>query len=145
MSRAKRTLHPAPVLTLPGRSQKMNDLIEKLEAATEGSRELDTDIWSAVRCPTLFNDRPPYTTSLDAALTLVAEGWGWAAAELDEGVPSAVTTNRKPQIKPGTLDSNPDKIDFRTKAATPALALCIAALKARAAGSVCDAEPGKPE
>ncbi len=82
----------------------------------------------------IFSERGPaprYTTSLDAAITLVPEGWGWAAAILDKDAPSAVVTNFEPQMKPGTFDPNPDKIDCRSKAVTPALALCIASLKAR--------------
>ena len=103
----------------------MNNLIAGLERATKGSRSLDLKVGKVVGWHGIF------TESLDAALTLVPEGWGWAVAELEKGVPSAVTTNMEPQIKPGTLESNPDKIDFRIKATTPALALCIVFLRAR--------------
>ena len=125
---------------------ELQSLISALKAATEGTRGLDYHIHEAIgwqdndECGwskpatgerTADTGWPHYTTSLDAALTLVPEGWGWAAAELDKGEPSAVVTNFLPQLKPGTLDANPDRIDFRSKAATHALALCIAALKAR--------------
>jgi hypothetical protein len=114
----------------------MKELIEELEDAMEGSRKLDRTIYWSLDFPRTGDMEkviPHYTTSLDDALTLVPKEWGWAAAELEKGVPSAVTTNMEPQIKPGTLESNPDKIDFRANAATPALALCIATLKARQA------------
>ena len=122
----------------------LKSLIAELEQAKEGSNELDRQIHAFVdgsplegscdKCKQTFIRFPrSYTVNLDDALKLVPEGWGWAAAELDEGEPSAVTTNREPQIIPGTLDSNPNKIDFRTKAATPAIALCIASLRAREA------------
>lgn len=70
---------------------------------------------------------PPYTTSIDAALTLVPEGWQW---NIDNGIhcedaAHAWLGNNSPQeIVPGTSGD----------AATPALALCIAALKARTNG-----------
>ena len=97
-----RDLAPQTRRSLPmSEASKFADLIARLEAATEGSRELDCAIEIAVgRCdPTgeLLDDEwywnewrpfgstevveplcqpmPYYTTSLDAALTLVPEGW----------------------------------------------------------------------
>ena len=103
----------------------MSDLIAKLEAASEGSRELDTLVCEVkgacpdgVRfCPGLC---PSYTTSLDAALTLVPEGYRYRFWAHHTGVSGA-------SVFPhggGTLSRAHD-------APTPALALCIAALKAR--------------
>lgn len=133
----------------------MKDLIEKLEAATEGSRELDAEIGAQLgggvashNCSdntrrtygagAWFTDAdnmravliehthhaPHYTTSLDAALTLVPEGYAWSL-DFDPKLPG----------KPGR-PYYADVTDFSTHAAkawstTPALALCIAALKAR--------------
>lgn len=61
------------------------DLIAKLEAAKRGSRELNYEIWRLIAAnpddPVHHrrNSRTysglPYTTSLDAALTLVPDGW----------------------------------------------------------------------
>lgn len=121
----------------------MTTLTERLEAATEGSRELDGEIFFATVRPDLepdvreFADRlgismatsnarnrgpeiPHYTTSLDAALTLVPEG-----CEV-EGLMSTFNRSRL-EIH------SPTKLDAISKgwAATRALALCIAALKAR--------------
>jgi hypothetical protein len=121
----------------------MNELIAKLEAATKGSRELDLDLWWECkanrgssnspmpedyrRSNLKMNDAPRYTTSLDAAMTLVPEGWSiglgdlrsynpiiWRAHLRDHNNPSASTRDWKEGHAP-----------------TPALALCIAALKAR--------------
>ena len=137
------------------------DLIARLEAATEGSRELDCLIhvavhgWKLARIgpdahgenasefytPTgeLFDgfSYPPigqidrfyhvpqrdtaYTASLDAAATLVPNGFKfYVANEVDYGHACAWRDGSK--ISGGCTDI-----------ATPALALCIAALRARAA------------
>jgi hypothetical protein len=127
-------------------SSALRGLIERLEAAQEGSRELDGRIQAAIswgsrpeaviefsswggfvvrigdsRC--LDEARGTYTTSLDAALTLVPEGAWWHVQCLpnphiaDRRVSASVTTYRLHEWHHG---------------ATPALALCIAALKARA-------------
>ncbi len=121
----------------------MDALIAALEAATEGSRELDDAVFLATHpdqgttsedgeywyAAHLDEDGGPwmllpfYTTSLDAALTLVPEGWGWTI-EWD-----SITAVRPP-------DSEGDDdlaIWGLTPNGTPALALCIAALKARQA------------
>lgn len=107
----------------------LTDLIERLEKATEGSRELDCNVAEAAGLgarrqfhpPLLDNGRPVprFSESLDAALSLVPEGryaklqishdhkraWAWVEMEAGEAVACAA----------------------------PALALCIAALKARQA------------
>ena len=127
----------------------LSDLIAKLEAATEGSRELDAAIDVSIRPRVDIEDGeslefPLYTTSIDAALTLVPKngrlstlgqwddngspsGWfccilrwsreigGWQELEFSIGIPERDATEVPPL------------------AATPALALCIAALKAREA------------
>ena len=118
--------------------------IEELERATEGSRELDGEIFfAAIRDdmePDIreFAERvgcsmtnasarcsgpaiPHYTTSLDAALTLVPEGKFFA------------TVTRRPDGVGHAKCHSPDDLLGRegiVTAATPALALCIAALKA---------------
>jgi len=64
---------------------------------------------------------PCFTASLDAAITLVPEGFEWMADNFDgpPGRRCSANVMRK-------------EIDARGEAATPALALCAAALKARA-------------
>lgn len=118
----------------------LSSLIERLEKATEGSRELDGEIWCAANgyeflvwdgAGVRYRVREtgwyaaehvkPYTASLDCALTLVPEGWQWRAwhTPTDEGSLWGAEVNWEP---PGNV-----------YAETPALALCIAALRARQA------------
>lgn len=114
------------------------ELIARLEAATEGCRELDADIgrvlgyWvseNAARLATGWDwiagvgdqggkwELPHYTTSLDAALTLMPEGWIWDVASTG-CVWTMPSDNLDEQIVVGGVDN-------------PIIALCIAALKAR--------------
>lgn len=102
----------------------MDDLIARLEAAPEGSRELDQDIFFAVHDQDREAYRAvgppgvlPYTTSLDAALTLVPEGCQWGLEVWGENGGNAAWV-MPPHGHPSRY------------AATPALAICIAALKA---------------
>lgn len=125
------------------------DLIERLENATEGSRELDAAIYAHVcggkmanigphgwmvlvpyASETIAEDPKPFSRSLDAALTLVPKG---CAVDL--------------HYFPGTADVPAGKYfnaaaavwfadrgkRFRADSYTMPLALCIAALKARTA------------
>ena len=127
-------------------------LIAKLEQSPEGSRELDVAIWHLVetgwqrdesdpgwsfrpvRDPnigrTTVRDSvvaPSYTTSLDAALQLVPEGWGWLVEVWQrEESWAQVVCRPKGSTKPSGIFEG-------AEAKSPALALCIAALKARAA------------
>jgi hypothetical protein len=129
----------------------VKSLIAKLEQAPEGSRELDTEIlcltlggdWYVKNqyedgsgkwlcySRTRFTDKdkqhptcrtaPHYTTSLDAALTLVPEGWEWA-------VSTGYAEIFPPDFSPS---DNPNSVMVAASVRrTPALALCIAILKA---------------
>ncbi len=112
----------------------MNDLIAKLEAATEGSRELDEEISGFVgvreKCdysvayghPKRWTF-PSYTTSIDAALTLLNDlphKYHWSLSF--------------PVAQVELVASN--RMIINTSAATPALAICIAAIKGRESTSV---------
>lgn len=131
----------------------MDTLIAELEAATEGSRESDAEIWwdvkpsqartaywnGAIGKPHPLIDlprsglgyhgvcvsTPHYTTSLDAALTLVPEECGWY---VDDAGEVAVFEGKRDDNNAGALI-----IGNCHRAPTPALALCIAALRARQA------------
>jgi hypothetical protein len=122
------------------------DLIARLEAAAEGSKELDWEIAGKPLWEYPPNDRRPnynnplYTTSLDAALTLVPEGlWGgkimWNGSERANG--GYVELECGPVSEGGVwaaLVNSYDAEDDREEIPKPkplALALCIAALKAR--------------
>ena len=124
----------------------MTDLLIRLENAKEGSRELDAEILRIARPefadmqfhPTVAGwliggdhkqpeYAPRYTTSLDAALTLVPEGCIWATSAYTTFATADVTLTGE-----GFLSASGD-VEFEAQAKTPALALCIAALRARAA------------
>ena len=122
----------------------MTNLIQRLEQATEGSRELDAEIWflDAAKADGpvkegaedyggiertnwmkgsigIWDDQlPHYTTSVDAALTLVPDGF-WVEGTLSS--PSYIEVHSPTTCRPVGIGL----------AATPALAICIAARKAR--------------
>ena len=127
----------------------MKDLIAKLEAAETGSREFDAEIaehlgheitWSlggyttdANGGPTIHwkaphhyagmkEPCPSYTTSIDAALTLVPEGWTPTIMKWSPG-PWGIWVAMSRKTGHSALSE--------AAANTEALALCIAALKAR--------------
>lgn len=108
----------------------LKSLIAELESAKEGSRELDAMIenWlehgSESDLAYILTDienitKPaPYTFSLDAALTLVPEGWYWQISEVGLAWVGTHLTANKP-------------VRFDGDAVTPAIALCIASLRAK--------------
>lgn len=114
------------------------ELIAALEAATGPSRELDAEIaclgYSGRRRsrkrPGCYVENgitrvaPEYTRLLDAALTLAGEGVPWVV-----GVDQTLPISRWYVATVWTLKKMGDCAEFRG-ASTPALALCIAALKA---------------
>jgi hypothetical protein len=99
------------------------ELAARCEAATGPDRELDFDIYDecfptlprsgCLRANLIEHHIKTYTASLDAALTLVPEGYVFGVART-YGYCSAEVGGRNP-----------------SKAANPALALCAAALRAR--------------
>ena len=125
-------------------------LIERLEKAEGGSRELDLDLaiqfeaklWlrGSGRNTVERNGRqvviPGYSTSLDAALAL-AERVGWRLYKLDASIISRSSVmlqsvDDRPRVDPDSGATLMGK-DFAVGSSkTPALALCIAILKARA-------------
>ena len=101
-------------------------LIERLEAAENGSRELDQLIARNIGAgAALYSDNSgidralDYTTSLDAALTLVPKGMTFGMGWDTEIAGPYAFTGKTGEERKGYY------------ARTPALALCIAALKAR--------------
>lgn len=118
------------------------DLIAKLEVAEGPSRELDQEIAKAAGLKPSWRDdgearfyspgmsngpakiAPPFTSSLDAALTLVPDGLRiyMERKPTDPPQPWFVT------VRPHAQDGWDAVSDY------PALALCIAALRARGEG-----------
>jgi hypothetical protein len=95
--------------------ERLLELAERCERATGPNFRLEQEI-GAVVFPKLADIYLPYTASLDAAMTLVPDGAN-VALQTDGGPgPIAIVT-------PG---------ERFARAATPALALCAAALRARA-------------
>lgn len=137
----------------------MDELIERLERATEPSHELDVAIaaWchrNGGLCDVTYDPElwvirnGGHTGSIDAALSLVPDGYGWQVGRpiQDYGATGYYATVFRERRKdeagfwPGSWahDGGPErgapsasKLD--RYAATPALALCIAALRARRA------------
>jgi hypothetical protein len=140
----------------------MEDLIARLRAATGPDRELDAAIEAMLDGPAVraaggdiianeagicrWQEPPPhgsgtgqwraarlrYTGSLDAALTLVPEGWTWHAGRHETGCGHAYMHNGKPHFVGVAAVPNPTRRSSEVRATTPAIALCIAALRARA-------------
>ena len=109
----------------------MSALIARLEAAEAGSRELDREIGEVTRAPmgnagdVVGLGYAHFTTSLDAALALLGRAlpdWDWQITKgADEMALACIQHSRRV--------SGPEVC-----AHTPALALCIAILKAKAQG-----------
>lgn len=105
----------------------MNDLIKRLEEAETGSRELDLAIWSSQGfIGTLGEKMGGVTTSLDAALALaewVLPGWCWMIERHKNGTATAGLHEWNAYCEADQFTAN-----------TPALALCIAIIRAYEAG-----------
>jgi hypothetical protein len=124
----------------------MTDLIKRLKEAETGSRELDALMWplhpgfKRMRGTHFHDDdkekawraiaAPAYTTSLDAALALaerVLPGWSWMVRHYAAGQGGRGWTAYV--CKPDT-----DLVSAGPVGSSPALALCIAILKATDTG-----------
>ena len=115
----------SPLVNVP----ELQALIARLERATGPDRELDNAIWALLGQP-LPDDPagwpPLYTASLDAAMTLLPKGEDWAEWSIGFGF---IGGQARARIWIGDELSDGQK----NVGATPAIALCIAALKARSA------------
>ena len=137
--------------------QTITSLIEKLEQAEVGSRELDALVHVAVAndpntyvvepsAENIFSHKPgwyrtgndlscladPVTTSLDAALAL-AERVGIRPYQADASIKGKWSWMVVDEARLGDLEANPYA---RATAATPALALCAAILRAQSEARV---------
>ena len=128
--------------------QALSALLAKLEAATGPDRRLDFDLWAEITRPTGWpalgepeenrtmwfnywkNDPlafPRYTESLDCAMTLVPDGW------LTRDVKQGTDGWHWLLAHSWRIRNGLDGV-ATAKAPTAALALCIAAVRARLAG-----------
>lgn len=130
----------------------LSQLIERVEAATGPDRELDVAIILALHpeagpynphcqgdepifwnAPYYKQECPHLTASLDAALTLLPEGWTYQVSNR-----APLPNTGRAYLHNGELiyagigfRKNPKFQSAEVVAATPALALCAAILKAR--------------
>lgn len=109
---------------------QLGQIIDWLEAAEGGDRALDELIAREVRC--IAAPTPAYTSSVDAALSLVHRGAPYELNVYGSGNDGATYTCAgyrwwpRPEDKAGWRSEAGNKL-------SPALALCIAALKVRQA------------
>lgn len=88
--------------------------------ALEPSRELDWEIHVLVRPPSMrgrYFDCPRYTESLDAAASLIPDGFDWILERTNGGI----------TISSRVGHNDPDRYSWGS---TPTLALCVGALDA---------------
>ena len=114
-------------------------IIDKLERADGPDRELDCRIWCTLG-PVPYDHAiqvvpdhsqwvaPTYTASIDAAMTLVPEGWH--TSNYHQGPSGGGHWWKLGYIN----DTMQHYVTAESRAATPALALCIAAVRARSQG-----------
>ncbi len=123
----------------------MTDLLARLESAGEGSRELDAEIARVLGHKTVFRfgdwERsatedgkfcywealPSYTTNLQNALVLVPEGWDVWFVSRQRQISCGKFTH-EPKISAEVMNAE-ERVE-RGEASTPALAMCIASLRA---------------
>jgi len=99
-------------------------LIERLEALSGPNFAVEQEIVRIINPQATRLTMPPaYTASIDAAMTLVPEGWGRMFNQSENGLHCNVCLAR----------SYPTNAVVYSEAATPAIALCIASLRARSA------------
>ena len=119
------------------------DLIQRLEAATEGSRELDAAVHCAVFGPHPLNlptgkhldprhyynrNLPHLTTSLDAILALVGEKLPGEPVSIETTTVDDGTSGDGSGLRCSDWYVEISWRDTQATAKTPALALCIALL-----------------
>lgn len=121
-------------------TSSLSDLIARLEKATGPDLELDEQIQAAISGATLEKQADgrnayhrdgfwisigkvlPYTSSIDAAMTLVPEGWNRRASETDKHWWWA-------ELREG-YETSYNRVEIGQSPSLP-VSICIAALKAR--------------
>jgi hypothetical protein len=99
-------------------TDRLLDLASRCEQAMGPDQALDRDIRRAIQIDAAPSN---FTHSIDAATTLVPEGWCWGLFD-------------EPRAWLWPTPTRDLLTGIQAKAATPTLALCAAALRARASG-----------
>lgn len=102
----------------------LSELADRVEGASGPDRELDEHIKRTVEgwhAKARFDNPPTYTASLDAAMSLVPEGVWFHLSDYRKGLGE---TGAEAHLYGRSAD-------WKAEAATPALALTAAALRAR--------------
>ncbi len=116
------------------RTMTLLELADRCEAATGPDHNLDAMIHArdGIEGIGYSSAAPAYTASLNAAMTLVPEGMNWMAGNRNQPLARAYVENGELHFLGGQA-KNPALRWHECVAATPALALCAAALRALAA------------
>jgi hypothetical protein len=105
---------------------EIKSLIERIEKSEGAAFALDKEIHLAIHGMAANGQIPPaYTAQIERALALLPEGAAWAVTNCKGGIPE----NADFSASSAAISVNGG--EYRANAATPALALCAAALKAR--------------
>lgn len=125
------TLDPSQI------AEKLSELAGRAEKAGRGDRDLELAVWRATdpsAAAVEAEGKTPlpwlhcYTTSLDAAMSLVPEGARWSLEKM--AGPRSMASVHVDKRGPTEVLESADH--FHASAATPALALTAASLRARA-------------
>lgn len=117
-----------------------NTLADRVEGAEGPSYALDCEIARAINPQATSQTVPPaYSASLDAAMTLVPEGWQcgfemhgcYDQVDRPEAWCWPYSSDFEPDWRDGNEGYRSNPHGYRAVAATPALALVAAALRAR--------------
>lgn len=128
--------------------EQLEALVKRLEAAVGGTAELDAEIaifilgrgkivgkrFDVVSTTGLtIDERKYYTTSIDAALTLVPEGFAVEDMMIWPGHPSRLSITGTHKEKDGQYWHSSEDGRWSGTGSTAPLAICLAALRARLA------------
>jgi hypothetical protein len=112
----------------------VEELIAQLEAANGADRKLDEAIWLACGAPTKWFESKVtyYTASIDAALTLVPEGYSAEIHTAAAGEPARAELHIPEKTQPNSMHRW-RHLGTCTHLSSPAIAICVVALKVRKA------------
>ena len=120
--------------TIAGVAASLSDLIVRVRGAVGPNWQDECDIaqWLVDYKGARFANVPRYLSSIDAAATLVPDGWNWMAGNRDGSLARAFVTNGEPAFVGIGTRPNPDRQWFEETARLPAMALTLVCLLAHA-------------